>query len=128
MSFSIVRTQIIQTPEEAWTDGGEIYTADSVTAVNTTVDANGGSANAVAIDFTAASFVALALLATVPCVVTLTGATAIDGASTSTITLEANVARLVTAISGNVSAVSVGANTESSGAAGTIKTCLLFNS
>jgi hypothetical protein len=126
--YSLTLTQAIMTPQGLWNDSGKTYSADSVTAVETTVDANGGSANAVAIDFTAASFQVLALLSDVPCVVTLTGATAINGVSGSTVTLAANVAQVVTALAGNVTAVSVGANTTASGPAGTIKACVLFNS
>lgn len=126
--FSHTLTQVLVTPTESWTDGGSTLSADSVTAINTAVNAYGGGANAVAVDFLAASFIALALLSTVPCVVTLTGATAIDGVTASTVTLEANVVRQVTAITGNVTAISVGANTTVDGAAGTIKMSLLFNS
>jgi hypothetical protein len=126
--YSHILTQQLTTPQGVLTDLGNTYSADSVTAVQTVVNANGGGANAVAVDFTAASFVALALLSTVPCVVTLTGADEIDGIATSTVTLQANALRHVTDISGNVTAVSVGANTTVDGAAGTLEVSLLFNS
>jgi len=128
MAYTHTYAQSLVTPEEQIADSGASYTGDTVTAIDTTVSANGGGANAVAVAFTAAGFQSMGLLATVPCVVTLTGATVIDGASTSTVTLVANTLRHVTAITGNVTAISVGANTDSSGAAGTIKINVLFNS
>ena len=122
-------SQILTTPEGQWNDGGTTYTGDTTTAVTTTVAANGGGANAVSIAFPAgAAFQSMGLLATVPCVVTLTGATVIDGASASTVTLAAGVIRHVSAITGNVTAVSVGANTDGGGLAGTIQIAVLFNS
>jgi hypothetical protein len=129
MAFNHKYTATVSTPTETWSDGSTSdTTGDTVTEVATTVDANGGSANAVAIAFTAAGFQSLFLQATVPCVVTLTGATVIDGVSTSDVTLTANVIRRVSSITGNVTAVSVGANTTTDGAAGTIKISALFNS
>ena len=122
--------QALTTPTGQLTDTGVAYTGDTHIAVAGVVNANGGGANAVAIAFPATSggLQSVGLLATVPCVVTLTGATVIDGVSTSTVTLTANVIRLITAITGAVTAVSVGANTDSSGAAGTIQISALYNS
>lgn len=122
--------QALTTPTGQLTDTGVSYTGDTHTAVAGVVNANGGGANAVAIAFPATSggLQSVGLLATVPCVVTLTGATEIDGVTTSTVTLTANVIRLITAITGAVTAVSVGANTDSAGEAGTIQISALFNS
>lgn len=126
--YTHVKTQSIQTPEGLLQDTGATLSGDTTTSVQTTVDANGGGANAVSIAFTDAGFQSLALLSTVPCVVTLTGATVIDGITIGTVTLVANVIRHVTDITGNVTAVSVGANTDSLGEAGTITIAALFNS
>lgn len=123
-----ILTQRVVTPTGTIEDSGNTTTGDTVTSVATTVAANGGSANAVSIAFTAAGLQSIALLSTVPCVVTLTGASAIDGASGSTVTLAANILRYVAAVTGDVTAVSVGANTTGSGAAGTIQISVLFNS
>lgn len=128
MPYAQQYIQICTTPEGQIQDGSVTTTGDSVTAVSTTVAANGGSANAVSIAFTDAGFQSLILLSTVNCVVTLTGATAIDGVSGSTVTLTANVMRRVADITGDVTAVSVGANTTASGPAGTIQLNALFNS
>jgi hypothetical protein len=128
MAYTHLFTQRVVTPEGTLEDSAATTTGDTTTSVATTVDANGGSANAVAIAFTAAGLQSLVLLSTVPCVVTLTGATVIDGITIGTVTLAANTMRRVTAITGNVTAISVGANTTSSGAAGTITIAALFNS
>ncbi len=127
-TYSQTFTQIAATPVGQVFDTGIVTTADSTTAISTTVAANGGSANAVAVAFTAAGFQSMILLSTVPCVVTLTGATVIDGVTIGTVTLAANVMRRVSAITGDVTAISVGANTAGSGLAGTILINVLFNS
>ncbi len=126
--FTHQATNRVVTPEEILEDTATSYSGDTTTAVATTVDANGGSANAVAIAFTAAGLQHLVLLATVPCVVTLTGCTVINGVTASTVTLAANTITRVTSVTGNCSAISVGANTAGSGLAGTIKISALFNS
>lgn len=128
MSFSHVFTQTAQTPEETLSDAGITTTGDSTSAYNGTVSANGGAAVTPDIVFTAAGFKSMILLSTVPCVVTLTGATVIDGVTIGTVTLVANVIRRVSAITGNVTAVSVGANTDSSGPSGTIKISVIHDS
>jgi len=128
MAFTHIFAQSLVTPEEQLVDSGTSYTGDTVTAINTTVAANGGGANAVAVAFTAAGLQSMGLLADVPCVVTLTGATVINGVTIGTVTLVAGAIFHVTSITGNVSAISVGANTTGSGAAGTIKINVLFNS
>ena len=108
-------------------DTGASYTGDTVTNSDLTVPANGAGANAIEIAFTAANFKSLALLSTVPCVVTLTGATAINGITTSTVTLVANVMSHVSAITGDVTAISIGANTTGSGPEGALNLSLLRN-
>jgi hypothetical protein len=128
MAFTHVYSQSLVTPEGVLNDAGETATGDTSTSVATTVALNGGGANAVAIAFTAAGFQSMGLLSTVPCVVTLTGATVIDGVTIGTVTLVANVMRHVSSITGDVTAISVGANTDSEGAAGTIQISVLFNS
>jgi hypothetical protein len=126
--FTHVFTQTAQTPEETLSDGGVTTTGETTTAYNGTVSAYGGSAITPDIAFIAANFKSMILLSTVPCVVTLTTATAIDGVSIGTITLVANVIRRVSAITGNVTAVSVSANTTVDGAAGTIKISVIYDS
>ena len=127
--FTHTLTQVLGTPEGAINDTGAVASGDTSTAVDTTVDSHaGGAANAVSVDFTAAGLQSLGLLASVPCIVTLTGATVIDGVTTSTVTLQAGVLRRVTAITGNVTGLSVGANTDLAGAAGTINIRALYNS
>jgi hypothetical protein len=129
MAYTHVKATSVVTPEYTFTENGTTYTGDTSTAVSTTVDSySGGAANAVAIAFTSAGFQSMTLQATVPCVVTFTGATVIDGVSISTVTLTADTIRHVAAITGNVTAVSVGANTTPAGAAGTININVLFNS
>lgn len=129
MAYTHVKATSVITPEHTFTETGTTYTGDTSTAVSTTVDSYaGGAANAVAIAFTAAGFQSMTLQATVPCIVTFTGATVIDGVSASTVTLTANTIRHVAAVTGDVTAVSVGANTEAAGAAGTININVLFNS
>lgn len=128
MAYTHIFTQRAVTPEGVIEDAGATATADSTTSVATTVALNGGGANAVAIAFTATGLQSLVLLSTVPCVVTLTGATVIDGIAVGTVTLTANTLRRVSAITGDVTAISIGANTAGGGAAGTITIAALFNS
>lgn len=108
-------------------DSGVTYTGDTVENSDLVVNANGGAANAIESAFTAANFKSAFLVSTVPCVVTFTGSTAIDGITTSTVTLAANVGRHIAAFTGDVTAISIGANTDSSGPAGTLKFSLLHN-
>ncbi len=127
--FTHIYSQTLQTPEGSFNDAGTTYSGRAVQGVEEDVNANGGGANALAVAFGGgAAFKSMALLATVPCVVTLTGATVIDGVTIGTVTLVANVMRHVAAITGDVTAVSVGANTDSLGAAGTIRISVLFDS
>jgi hypothetical protein len=128
MAYTHLFTQSLTVPGEQFVDTGASYSADTATNVATTVSANGGSANAVAVAFPAAGLQSVGLLATVPCVVTLTGATVINGVTIGTVTLVANTIFHITSMTGDVTALSVGANTTSSGAAGTIKISALFNS
>ncbi len=127
MAYTHTFYQVASTPEGQISDSGLATTGDTTTSVSTTVDANGGAANAVTIAFTSAGLQDIILLATVPCVVTFTGATVIDGVSASTVTLVANVTRRVSAVTGNVTAVSIGANTAGAGLAGTITIAVLHN-
>lgn len=126
-----VKTTNLTTPEGTIIDAGITYTGDTSWALDPAsgvVNANGGGANAVAFAFTAAGLQSLALKATVPCVVTLTGTSAIDGVAGSTITLVANQMRHVAAVTGDCTAISIGANTTSEGLAGTIGIWVLYNS
>ena len=129
MAFTQVFRQSLITPEDQWSDDvGLTTTGDTITSVNGVVNANGGGANAISIAWPAAGFQSLGLVATVPCVVTFTTSVLIDGVAATTITLAADVIRRVGAMTGDITAVSVGANTTASGAAGTIKISVLFNS
>lgn len=128
--FNHTFNQSLVAPDGILTDSGSATSGNASTSINKAVAANGGGATAVALAFAAtgasAGLQSLGLLSTVPCVVTLTGSTAIDGVSTSTVTLQANVMRHVTAVVGAVTALSVGANTDSQGAAGTIQIEALY--
>lgn len=119
-------TQIVRTDADTIEDSqteltGDTLIADGNDAVPVVVAANGGSANVRSIEVAAAQLVAMSFLSTVACVVTLTGATVIDGITIGTVTLVANKMRVVTAITGDITSMSVGANTVGSGPAGTIK-------
>jgi hypothetical protein len=110
-------------------DSGVLTTGDTILAAapSTVVPANGDGPNAIVAAFPATGFQSMILLATVPCVVTLTGVTVIDGASVSTVTLVAGVIHRIAAITGACTAISVGANTTTSGAAGTLQFEVLYN-
>ena len=114
--------QVLTTPSGAIADSPATLTGDSVFEVDTAVAANGGSANVVSVAIPTATLVSIALISTVPCVVTFTGSTGNNQ------TLAANVMNRITAIASDVSSLSVGANTTGSGPAGTIKIRVLFNS
>lgn len=117
------------TPEDQWGDlDGHTYSGDTVTSINTAVHIFGGGANEVSVAFPAAGLQSLALLSTVPCVVTLTGVTVINHETTGDVTLAANVISHVHMVTGNVTAMSVGASTDAAGVAGTIKISVIFNS
>ena len=132
MAYTHTFTQHVTTPQGVISDAGAVATADTTVSVSGTVPANGEAADDVDIAFTAAGLESLVLLSTVPCVVTLTGVTEFDGAAgtptADDVTLVANVIRHVSAITGDCSAISVGANTDGAGAAGTIIIAAIFNS
>ena len=113
---------VLSTPSGSLADVPVVLTGDSVFEVDTTVPANGSGANVVSVAIPAAELVSIALLSTVPCVVTFTGDT---GDNTA---LVPNVISRKTVLGGDVTALSVGANTVDSGPAGTIKIRVLFNS
>lgn len=129
MAYTQNYVQTCVLPTGAIFDSGTSTSGDTIISAgpSTVVNANGGAANALVMAFPATGFQSMVLLATVPCVVTFTGVTVIDGTSTSTVTLTANVMRRVAAITGACTAVSVGANTDSSGPAGTIHISVLYN-
>jgi len=114
--------QVLTTPSGSIADSAASFTGDSVFEVDTTVAANGGSANVVSVAIPSAGLVSMALISTVPCVVTFTGSTGNNQ------TLAANVMNHITAIASDVTSLSVGANTTGSGPAGTIKIRVLWNS
>jgi hypothetical protein len=125
----------LTSPEGTMQDlaAGSVKTGDTSVAVGDditpcVVSANGGADNVVDVAIDAASIKSLVFLADVPCVATLTGATVIDGITAGTVTLEAGVMRQVLAITGDMTSLSVGPNTTSAGAAGTIKIRALYNS
>ena len=118
---------LIQSDGPTIQDTGATYSGDTVTNSDLVIPANGAGANAIEIAFTAANFKSLVLKATVPCVVSLTGATVINGITIGTVTLVANAIAHVVAITGNVTAISIGANTTTSGAAGVLELSLLRN-
>ena len=127
-AFTFTYTQTLQTPAGSLQDSGQVFTGDTCHAGRWVVNANGGGANAIVEAFPATGFQAAVLIADVPCVVTLTGATAINGVATADVTLAANVEQVVTALTGAVTAISVGANTTWAGPAGLVNLAVLYNS
>lgn len=127
---TLTHYQSLQTPAGSLNDSGKIFTASAVEGGNChlivrQVHATGGGANAVVEAFPATGFQAAVLLADVPVVITLTGATVINGVTIGTVTLEANVEFLISSITGAVTAISVAA---SSGAvAGWVNIVVLYN-
>lgn len=114
--------QVLTAPSGSIADSATTLSGDSVFECDTTVAANGGSANVVSAAIPSAGLVSLALISTVPCVVTFTGSTGNNQ------TLAANVMNHITTIASDVTSFSVGANTTGSGPAGTIKFRILWNS
>jgi len=114
-------TQSLQTPEGVIQDSGTEYEGRAALVIDETVPANGQSANAVTATLPTAGLKCIMLLADVPCTVTFTG-------SDSAPVLVANQLTRLTALSANVSAISIGANSVSSGPAGTIKIRALYDS
>jgi hypothetical protein len=114
--------QVLTTPSGSIADSASSATGDSIFEVDTTVAVNGGSANVVSVAIPSAGLVSLALISTVPCIVTFTGSTDDNQ------TLAANLMNRITAIGSDVTSLSVSANTVSSGPAGTIKIRVLWNS
>jgi len=129
MAYTQTYMQVVTVPTGQIIDPGIVTTGDTIISLapSTVVNANGGGANAIVAAFPATGFQSMVLLATVPCVVTFTGVTVIDGVSTSDVTLTANVVRRVAAITTACTAISVGANTTGAGAAGTIQISILYN-
>lgn len=125
--FKHTYTQTLAAPEGTLQDAGQVSTGDTCHGGLWTVPANGQSANAITEAFPATGFQSLLLFSTVPCVVTLTGVTAIDGVNTSAVTLAANTLRLVRAITGACTAISIGANTDADGPAGELSFSVLYN-
>jgi hypothetical protein len=129
MAYSQTYIQTVSTPTGQCQDSGIVTTGDTIVsaAPSTVVAANGGSANAITAAFPATGFQSMYLKATVPCVVTLTGVTVINGVTIGTVTLAANVMTRISSITGACTAISVGANTDASGPAGTIEFQALYN-
>lgn len=127
-AFTFTYTQNLATPAGSLQDSGLVYTGDTCHAGRWVVNAYGGGANAIVEAFPATGFQAAVLIATVPCVVTLTGATVINGVTIGTVTLAANVEYLITSLTGAVTAISVGANTTGAGSAGLVNFSVLYNS
>ena len=128
MAFTHILNQVVVIPEGTITDAGTTYTGDTSWFLDGIVNANGGGANGILMAFPAAGLQSIGLLSTVPCVVTLTGAGKIDGVTGETVTLVANRLRHVSTVDTNCTAISIGANTDSAGLAGTIKIAILYNS
>ena len=126
-AFKFTYTQTLATPAGSLQDSGQEFTGDTCHAGRWVVNANGGGANAITEAFPATGFKAAVLLANVPCVVTLTGVTVINGVTIGTVTLAANVEVLITAVTGDCTAISVGANTTGSGAAGLVNLSVLYD-
>lgn len=114
-------TQSLQTPEGTLQDSGTEYDGRAAIIIDETVPANGAGANAVTATIPAAGVKAIFLLATVPCTVTFTG-------SDSAPMLVADQLTRLTALNANVTAISIGANSVSSGPAGAVKIRVLYDS
>jgi len=129
MAYTQTLLQVATVPTGQFSDTGITTTGDTLLSLapSTVVPANGAGANAVVGAFPATGFQSMVLLATVPCVITFTGVTVIDGVSTSDVTLVANVIHRVAAITGACTAISIGANTTGAGPAGTIQGSILYN-
>ena len=127
-TFTHIYTQTVSAPEGILQDDGQAYTGDTVVGGYWTVNANGGGANAITLAFPATGFQSMLLFSTVPCVVTLTGVTVINGVTIGTVTLAANTLVHVTSITGACTAISIGANTTGAGPAGKLSCSVLYNS
>ena len=131
--YSHIYNQSLNTPEGAMNDLGISVSGDTSAAANMDVSAHLGADITPDIAFTVAGFKSMGLLSTVPCVVTVAssgGTLTIDGVTTSTITLLANVLRHVSAMGGatQITGLTVGPNTDVAGLSGTITISALFNS
>lgn len=116
-----IYTQSVQTPEGALNDDGTTYVGTAAVVIeNEDVPANGDPANVLAAHIPTAGLKCIFLLATVPCVVTLTG-------SDSAPALVAGQLTRLTALNANVTGISVGANTVGDGPAGVITIRALYD-
>lgn len=119
--MKFTHTQTLETPQGILQDAGTEYTGKAIIAIDEIVPANGAGANAVAATIPSAGVKCIALLADVPCTVTLTGSNAAP-------VLVANQITKITALNADVTAISVGANSTAAGPAGTIKIRVLYDS
>lgn len=120
MKFTHVQTA--QMPNgDVLQDSGTEYNGRAMLSIDETVPANGAGANGVLATIPSAGVKAIFLLATVPCTVTFTG-------SNSAPVLVANQLTKITALNADVTAISIGANSTSSGPAGAVKIRVLYDS
>lgn len=127
MGLTHVVTKSLMVRGEMWNDTGGTRTGDTEIGTESVVNAYGGGANGLVFEFPATGFQSLCILSTVPCVVTFSSVSTIDGVAGETVTLAAGAMRQVLAIGAACTAVSVGANTDVDGLAGTIKISALYN-
>lgn len=116
------------TPEVSLSDSAaSVATGDTSIGITQVVAANGGGANSIVTAFPATTFQSMVLQSTVPCVVTFSGTTQLDGVAATTVTLAAGILRRIQAITGACTGLSVGANTDSAGEAGALTIGILYN-
>lgn len=97
------------------------FSGDEIWQASEAVNAYGGGSTTLTFAFSGANLKSLGLLSTVPCVVSFTGGTP------SSTTLVANTLTHITTMTGSVTAIVIGANTDAAGEAGTIEVALLYN-
>lgn len=114
-------TQAVETPQGTMQDSGTEYTGSAQLVIDQeVVPANGQSPNILTAAIPTAGLQCIFLLATVPCTVTLTG-------SDSAPVLVANQLTRITALNADVTGISVGANSTSSGPAGMVSLRALYD-
>jgi hypothetical protein len=130
MTHKLVK--VLRTPEDTIEDAATTLTANSELVVGNDAQPfpvssySGNTSNDINVNMSGAVIASMVFLSTVPCVITFTGITAIDGVTATTLTLAANVMRQVLAVTGTLTKIRVGPNTDNGGAEGAIKIRLLY--
>ena len=131
MTHKLVK--VLRTPEDTIEDAAvelsgtaELVIGSDAQTIPVKSYAGGTSTDCYA-NMTGAIFKSMVFLATVNCVITFTGVTVIDGITTTTVALVANVMRQVLTMTGTLTKITVGPNTTNGGAEGTIKIRVLYD-